>query len=139
MKKLIYLFLVLALAYAGVAFAGGGTQELWPTYRLVDNGKELGVVYALDGGWLILTEEDILYVCGCEAGPCGVTVTNSQEPTDEPTSTPVPTDDPTPVPTDVPTQEPTKKPKCNSGRGNGSEGEPDCDPGNSGGHNHGGD
>ena len=35
------------------------------------------------------------------------------------------------------------KPKCNSGRGNGSEkkdsGDEDCDPGNSGGHNNGGD
>lgn len=31
--------------------------------------------------------------------------------------------------------------KCNSGRGNGSETDPsnDCDPGNSGGHNNGGD
>ena len=31
--------------------------------------------------------------------------------------------------------------KCNSGRGNGSEPNPpsDCDPGNSTGHNHGGD
>ncbi len=31
--------------------------------------------------------------------------------------------------------------KCNSGRGNGSETTPatDCDPGNSGGHNNGGD
>jgi hypothetical protein len=31
--------------------------------------------------------------------------------------------------------------KCNSGNGNGSETEPatDCDPGNSGGHNNGGD
>jgi hypothetical protein len=27
----------------------------------------------------------------------------------------------------------------NSGRGNGSEGDPDVDPGNSGGHNNGGD
>lgn len=33
------------------------------------------------------------------------------------------------------------KVKCNSGRGNGSETTPqnDCDPGNSGGHNNGGD
>ena len=33
------------------------------------------------------------------------------------------------------------EPKCNSGRGNGSETtiENDCDPGNSGGHNSGGD
>ena len=30
-------------------------------------------------------------------------------------------------------------PKCNSGSGNGSEGLPDCDPGNSGGNNNGGD
>jgi hypothetical protein len=38
---------------------------------------------------------------------------------------------------------PTEKPKCNSGRGNGSEIDPvtglDCDPGNSGGKNKGGD
>ena len=34
-----------------------------------------------------------------------------------------------------------KKAKCNSGRGNGSETAPanDCDPGNSGGNNNGGD
>jgi hypothetical protein len=32
-----------------------------------------------------------------------------------------------------------KKKKCNAGRGNGSEGNPDCDPGNSGGNNQGGD
>ena len=34
-----------------------------------------------------------------------------------------------------------KDAKCNSGNGNGSETEPatDCDPGNSGGHNNGGD
>ena len=48
-----------------------------------------------------------------------------------------PTDAPEPQPTPKP--EKTKKPKCNSGRGNGSEGNPDCDPGNSGGHNKGGD
>jgi hypothetical protein len=39
---------------------------------------------------------------------------------------------------DTPPPEPAK---CNSGRGNGSETTPatDCDPGNSGGHNNGGD
>ena len=39
---------------------------------------------------------------------------------------------------DVPPSEPRK---CNSGRGNDSETTPadDCDPGNSGGHNNGGD
>jgi hypothetical protein len=37
--------------------------------------------------------------------------------------------------------EPGAKGKCNSGRGNGSEPDraSDCDPGNSGGHNNGGD
>jgi hypothetical protein len=34
---------------------------------------------------------------------------------------------------------PIKPPKCNSGKGNGPEGNPDCDPGNSSGHNSGGD
>ena len=33
-------------------------------------------------------------------------------------------------------EEPTK---CNAGAGNGSEGVPDCDPGNSGGNNNAGD
>ena len=42
-----------------------------------------------------------------------------------------------PEPTPEPT--PEEKPKCNAGRGNDSEGDPDCDPGNSGGHNQGGD
>ena len=39
----------------------------------------------------------------------------------------------------TPPPEPARK--CNSGRGNGSETTPanDCDPGNSGGHNNGGD
>ena len=39
------------------------------------------------------------------------------------------------------TPPPPEPAKCNSGRGNNSETEPasDCDPGNSGGHNNGGD
>lgn len=40
------------------------------------------------------------------------------------------------TPTPPPQEE---KVKCNAGRGNGSEGDPDCDPGNSAGHNNGGD
>ena len=62
--------------------------------------------------------------------PPVVTEEPKDDPTEEPTLPPPPTVEPTP--------EPTKKPKCNSGRGNGSEGEPDCDPGNSG-KNRGGD
>ena len=70
--------------------------------------------------------------CACENG-CVDTVNVITERVDK---TQVPTDVPdTPVP---PTPEPTEKPKCNAGRGNGSEGDPDCDPGNSG-KNQGGD
>jgi hypothetical protein len=62
-----------------------------------------------------------------------------------PVSTP-PTDSTPPVVTppsnDAPSNEDTSKVKCNAGRGNGSELDSqgnDCDPGNSGEHNHGGD
>lgn len=46
-----------------------------------------------------------------------------------------------PVHEDPPVHPPVKKAKCNAGRGNGSEPAPatDCDPGNSGGRNNGGD
>ena len=71
----------------------------------------------------IISEGAVALDCDC---PCG-------ELCAEPTVTPKETH--TPVPTLVPTD----KPKCNSGRGNDSEGNPDCDPGNSGEHNKGGD
>jgi hypothetical protein len=135
MKRMMFVLLLALMlgAGAGIVFASGGTQELWPTYRLVDNGKERGVVYALDGGWLILTDEDTLYVCGCEVGLCEVTATNPQEPTaDKPPTNTAPTDEPasTPVPTDEPTK--TPKPHCDQGRSDDDE----CSPGNSN-HNHG--
>ena len=66
----------------------------------------------------IITEYGVAIDCDC---PCGF----SPEPT-------VSLNGETPVPSE------TAKPKCNSGRGNGSEGNPDCDPGNSG-KNQGGD
>ena len=76
--------------------------------------------------------------CACEEEECREVVYT--KPTDEPK--PKPTDKPpTVVPTNEPTPEPTDRPekeKCNSGRGNDSEGAPDCDPGNSG-KNQGGD
>ena len=73
------------------------------------------------------------HICPCEVSlDCEVSP-NGEKPT--------PTENPQPTPTDKP--DPTPKPtkvKCNSGRGNDSEGSPeDCDPGNSGGHNQGGD
>lgn len=78
----------------------------------------------------VVSEYGVALDCDC---PCDELCV---EPTVTPkvvhTSTPK-TQEPTSTP------EPTKKVKCNSGRGNGSEGDPDCDPGNSGGHNEGGD
>ena len=72
----------------------------------------------------IITEGAVAIDCDC---PCDSDCEFSPEPTVSPTVE-------TPVPSETP------KPKCNSGRGNGSEGSPnDCDPGNSEGHNEGGD
>jgi hypothetical protein len=63
-------------------------------------------------------------------------------PKDDPKGDP-PKDDPKGDPPKDDPKDPPKeeKEKCNSGRGNGSETTPatDCDPGNSGGHNNGGD
>jgi hypothetical protein len=58
--------------------------------------------------------------------------------TPEPTITQQPTDPPTPTNTPEPDDD---NHKCNAGRGNGSEPDKDndCDPGNSGEHNNGGD
>jgi len=67
--------------------------------------------------------------CDCDDNNCNVIV---QE--DVTKETPKPTPDPTPIPTEKP-----EKVKCNSGGGNGSEGDPECDPGNSGSHNNAGD
>ena len=76
--------------------------------------------------------------CACETCAEPSVIPKEVPPTDSPTQEPtaVPTDKPKDTP--VPTSAPTEKPKCNSGRGNGSEGEQDCDPGNSG-KNQGGD
>ena len=75
--------------------------------------------------------------CFCACETCAEPSVITKEVPTTPKDTPVPpTDVPdTPVP---PTPEPTEKPKCNAGRGNGSEGDPECDPGNSG-KNQGGD
>jgi len=62
--------------------------------------------------------------CSCENDDCKI----------DPKPVPTPKPEPTPEPTLTPKPE-----KCNSGRGNNSEGLPDCDPGNSGDHNQGGD
>ena len=113
--------IILALSFVAVMCVGVGafanqTQDLQPAYRLMDGDKELGVVYWLNYGQLIITDDGALYTCGCEEdAPCNL-------PSITPTGTP-PTDVP---PTDIPTE----KPNCNRGLGNGAE---NCDPGNSGG------
>jgi len=74
------------------------------------------------------------HICPCE-DDCNIenvivqeNVTEKDKPKPTPTAPPPP-----PIKTEKP-----EKVKCNSGRGNGSEGSPDCDPGNSG-KNKGGD
>ena len=116
MKKLIAALLIVlmsALIVAGIAFASQ-TQDLQPAYRLMDGDEELGVVYWLDYGMLIVTNNSTLYTCGCEEDiPCN-------QPSITPTNIPVtPTEPPVETPT---TPEPTEKPKANCGLGNGPEG-----------------
>lgn len=112
-----------------IAFAGGTLPEGVDTFLLDDN---LFCVVWPDGSG------DCYCSCEVNCETKTITPTVGPDPTDTPTKDPTPTIPPSDsTPTAVP--EPTDKPKCNSGRGNGSEGDPDCDPGNSGGHNHGGD
>lgn len=118
MKKVVYGLLVLALLVGGAVYA----ESLLP-----DDVQE----FTNDCGYICYVWPDgsgDCYKClECEA--CD----ECETPNPNPTPNPKPTPDPDPTP------EPPKKQKCNSGRGNGSEGDPDCDPGNSGGHNKGGD
>ena len=93
----------------------------------------LGVFYLDTGHACVYNKSSLEWDCYC---PCyqGWCVDNTiayADDVDKPT--PVPPE-PTPIP-----PIPTEETKCNSGRGNGSEGEIDCDPGNSGDHNQGGD
>lgn len=130
-KKIMLYSAIFALLVAGILVAGAGASpEVWYD-ELVPH--VLG--FEIPTGQYCVTdyrdgEAFTTCYCPCETGKCEVDpVVPTDEPVD-PTETPKPPD---------PTPEPTKKPKCNSGRGNGSEGDPDCDPGNSGGHNQGGD
>ena len=80
------------------------------------DGYPKGVeVFEVGDHTCVLTEVGIECFC-----PCDCSVSPNE---------PVKTEKPEPTP--MPTVEPTEKPKCNSGRGNGSEGSPDCDPGKS--------
>ena len=59
---------VLAILASGTAFAvqahGQEPIELQPTYVLMNGDEEMGLVYGLDYGWLILTPNDTLYESG---------------------------------------------------------------------------
>lgn len=118
-----FIAVVACLLMAATTARGGGTIE-----RIEDR---IGILHLDTGQTCVITYMGELYEpwvkCYC---PCESDCEFSPEPTVSPT-------DETPVPSETP--EPTEKPKCNSGRGNASEGDPDCDPGNSGGHNQGGD
>ena len=138
-KYLAILILVLAIALVSVMLVSAQKQEpveLQPYYILMDGEDKVGLVYALDGGWVLADGNDLVYTCGCDGceveeighfvpeetpGPHDTPVPTDPPPTDPPPTDPPPTDPP-------PTEEPKKK--CNRGGGNSSEG---CDPGNSGG------
>lgn len=71
----------------------------------------------------------------------GLAYFDDQAPLSPPCPTVTPSNAQTPTGTPPPVSEPPAhdKVKSNAGRGNGPEGDPDQDPGNSGGHNKGGD
>ena len=90
----------------------------------------LGVFYLDTGHACVYNESSLEWDCYCPCYQGWCLEEFSPDPTVSPTAE-------KPVPSETPI--PTEKPKCNSGRGNGSEGETDCDPGNSGDANQGGD
>lgn len=125
-KKILLLLVAMLLMFGiGTAVAGVIPQDLQPTFRLMNDEVELGVAYGLDYGWVIMTEEATLYVCGCGKPEVVIETVYSEGEVEYITEY---------VETAC-----TEEPKSNSGRGNGSEGNPDSDPGNSGDSNQGGD
>ena len=121
-QKMIFIAVMLALIFLALSFIPTGASDGIPpdVTRFYDCGY---VCYVWPDG------SGDCYLCqGCDTS----TYTDDVK-TEKPTE---PTVKPTQIPPDTP--EPTPKEKCNSGRGNGSEGQPDCDPGNSG-KNQGGD
>ena len=99
MKKIIVGLLLIALLVIGYATVSASqTEDLHPAYRLMNDGDELGVVYWLDYGMLILTEEDTIYTCGCDEG-CPIATWVPAEPTKTHTPDPKPRKTATPEPT----------------------------------------
>ena len=145
-KYVLILFMALMVAVLlGMAFwartnAGGEKPE-----GLYEWAREDGSICSA-----IVTDNSVALDCDCPCeNDCNMSFPwesyDVPEPTQEVVKEPTPyntevvtTPEPTNKPPD-PTTAPPEKVKCNSGRGNSSEGDPDCDPGNSGGNNQGGD
>ena len=114
--------IILVIALALLAVSGVFASDGQPSHVIAWEFQGLLCVSDYDAGGNPTTN------CYCPCEPtCQVDTRTVQEviedgPLDVPTPTPEPADE-----------------KCNAGRGNDSEGDPDCDPGNSGGKNQGGD
>lgn len=131
--KRVYLLLGVLLVLLMFLPGDVGAADGYPKgIQVFEAGDHLCVLFEND------VDFEIECFCPCEDLCPDPTPKKTPKPTDEPKSTPT-NRPPEPSPTDKPDPEPTEKPKCNSGRGNDSEGSPDCDPGNSGGKNQGGD
>lgn len=156
-KKLVigWTLAIIALAAGIVVAFAAKTAKVYPNYELVtENGGHYAYAWVIQEDSqnvaLVVEGYDPITLCcqGCgTAGFTGQVLPNGvvPAPTDKPSppkTTPTvapPTVAPSATPVPEPTMTPGSRKTCNSGRGNGSEGEPDCDPGNSGGHNQGGD
>jgi len=126
-QKIIFIAVLLALIFLALSFMPTGASDGLPSNVTVfEVGDHTCVLYSVTGGDKAVME------CFCPCDGC-----SPEQVVTKPVKTEKPTDvPPTQIPPDTP--EPTPKEKCNAGRGNGSEGNPDCDPGNSG-KNQGGD
>jgi len=130
---IIFLLLLIFIAMMFLPKAVGASNGL----------PESVVVFKVEDHVCVLS--DVGLECFCPCDNCEFSLEANISPTAEklipsetvyPTDIPKPTNNPQPTKTPKPTK--TEKSKCNSGRGNGSEGILDCDPGNSG-KNRGGD
>ena len=119
---LLFLGALLVIAVGVVQAQSSQPVELQPSYILMDGEEPLGVVYGLDYGWLILTEDSAIYTCGCgeydELLPYATPILPTNTPRTDPTPVP-PTATPVVEPTPTPEE---KKAKANCGLGNGPEG-----------------
>jgi hypothetical protein len=115
-KIIVVGVLAIALIVAIPVFAQSFTQQVSPTYQLVDDeGNHVMWLWEVDG--YVVSEEGYIACCG----ECNIEDSEEQLFSTSDVEN-------TPVPTLSPTEEPRES--CNRGIGNSSE---DCDPGNSSG------